>query len=356
MRYLGIDVHVATTVFCVLDTNGELVDKGSIPTTTMALQALAQRLLQTGEIVVGQEVGKMCYFVHDALTTVGVKVKSFNAHQLRMIASSRKKTDRKDAYWIAKALQTGMTPPEVYVPTGEVRRLRSLLSRRIGVMNERKRWLVRARAYLQAAGYRLPNATRSITRMELLAVADRQGADAHLMDSLALCKRMEQCLNTELKLVDETIREAIKGVEAIQRLKTIPSVGDVVAATIYAWVGDVSRFASARLLASYAGLVPSVRQSGSTLQLGSITKAGSPQLRAVLVQAGHVLLFRCASEESLPLKMIAQRVHTSRQRRKIAVVAAARHILRIAYYVLRDNSAYDPNKINAANAQEAAAA
>ena len=45
-----------------------------------------------------------------------------------MIAASRKKADRRDAYWIAKALQTGMYPHPVYIPTGEIRELRALLS------------------------------------------------------------------------------------------------------------------------------------------------------------------------------------------------------------------------------------
>ena len=75
---------------------------------------------------------------------------------------------------------------------------------------------------------------------------------------------------------------------------------------------------------------------------------GSPQLRSALVQSGHVLLFRCQSELSAPLKAIAERVHTARARRKIAVVAAARHILRIAFYVLRDGTNYDPTRLRPA--------
>ena len=63
----------------------------------------------------------MAYLVHDAIAGAGVEILSFNAHQLRMIASSRKKTDRRDAYWIARALQSGMYPHPVYIPAGEIR-------------------------------------------------------------------------------------------------------------------------------------------------------------------------------------------------------------------------------------------
>ena len=108
--------------------------------------------------------------------------------------------------------------------------------------------------------------------------------------------------------------------------------------SIYAWVGDVGRFPDARALASYAGLVPSVHQSGETQRRGGITKQGTGQRRSALVPAGHVLMFRCRSEQAAPLQAIAKRIHTVRARRKIAVVAAARHLLRIAYYVPRDGT------------------
>ncbi|HEY3234866.1 MAG TPA: hypothetical protein VGJ84_09110 [Polyangiaceae bacterium] len=69
-----------------------------------------------------------------------------------------------------------------------------------------------------------------------------------------------------------------------------------------------------------------------------------------------MLLWRCQSEGSLPLKTLALRVHTARARRKIAVVAAARHILRLAYYLLRDGTRYEPARLRSATAKENPAA
>ena len=95
---------------------------------------------------------------------------------------------------------------------------------------------------------------------------------------------------------------------------------------------------TARQLCAYAGLTPSVQQSANSSVTGRITKEGSKQLRRALTQAGHVLLFRCQSESSAPLKAKPARIAVHRARRKIAVVAAARHILRTAFYVLRDQT------------------
>ncbi|MFC1641990.1 IS110 family transposase [Myxococcota bacterium] len=342
MRYLGIDVHVQSSVWCLLDTSGAIVERGKVPTTSSALTALVQRLSGEDELLAGQEVGKLCHFVYDTLTAAGVKTLSFNAHYLRMIASSRKKTDQRDAYWIAKALQTGMTPHPVYVPTGEVRELRALLSRRRALVSDHKRWLSRARCSLQAAGYKTPASCRSVPRMIQTVVTRPEGIAGHLADVLDLCSRMAEDAKVELQGIEADLCERAKQIDAIERLKTIPAVGDRVAMEIYATVGDASRFRNASMLASYVGLVPSVHQSASDSRSGRITKEGSHSLRCLLVQAGHVLLFRCKAEQAAPLRAIAERIHTVRARRKIAVVAAARHILRLAYYVLRDRTQYNP--------------
>lgn len=137
-------------------------------------------------------------------------------------------------------------------------------------------------------------------------------------------------------------------IDVVQRLQTIPSIGERVALAIYATIGDVRRFRTARELTAYAGLVPSVRQSGSKLVLGNITGDGSPRLRRNLVQAAHVLLWCCKSEAARPLQAKVHRLAADKKRRKIAVIAAARHILRIAYYVMRDGSVYDPSRLTRA--------
>lgn len=347
MRYLGLDVHAAATVWCLLDESGKVVERGKTPTTAPALTALVGRAGNSHELLVGQEVGTMSYFVHDVLSAAGVTILSFNAGQLRVITSSRKKTDKRDAYWIAKTLQTQMMPHPVYIPSGQVRQLRQLLSQRDAVCREQKRWLLRARTSVRAAGCSMPRG-RTVAAILGALLSEPDGIDAALVETLERCQRMHEALSCELKGLEARIRRESRDIDALRRLQTIPAVGLWVAVTIYAWVGDVTRFPDARSLAAYAGLVPSVWQSGTSERSGAITKQGSPALRRILTQAGHVLLWRCRSVEAAPLKAIAMRVHTARKRRKIAVVAAARHILRVAYYVLRDGTVYDPARLAAA--------
>jgi transposase len=352
MRYLGLDVHSKATVFELVDASGAALQTGRVPTTTPDFGALIERLSPVEDLLAGQEVGGMTYFVHDVLTALQVRVLSFNAQQLRMICSSRKKTDRRDAHWIAKALQTGMTPHAVYVPDVPVRRLRSLLSQRDAVACERRRWLLRSRSYLRGAGHQLPRRARTAGRLLELAGSGADGLDEHVSRALEMCAAHELSMLQELKRIDAAIVQATAGVAAIELLKTIPGIGDRVGTAIYAWVGDVRRFPNARALASYVGLVPSVWASAEVTRLGGITKQGSPQLRSLLVQAAQVLLNRCQGEDAVPLQALGRRLQKSGSRHKVAVVATARHLLRVAYYVLRDQTPYDPTRLRTAATPE----
>jgi transposase len=340
-----MDVHAKSTVWCLVDQQGAVLREGKAATNAAALTALVQELGKDGDVLAGQAVGTLTYLVHDALTAAGTTILSFNAEQLRMIAASRKKSDRRDAYWIAQALQSGMYPHPVYVPTGEIRELRAVLSRRRALKAEHNRWRYRARAYLRAAG--CPAARGAAALRTALRQGDQPASPSTigLADGLALCQRQEAALRLELQRVDATLLARTRAIEAIGRLLTIPGIGPLTATSIYAWVGDVRRFPNAKALAAYAGLVPAVRQSGGAVTYGGITKQEAPALRITLVQAAHVLVSRCRTAEAAPLQAIALRIRGSRGRRKIAIVGLARHLLRIAYYILREGTPYDAERL-----------
>ena len=295
MRYLGIDVHSQASVWCLLDQDGEIVREGKTPTTVAGLKELATKLKSEGPVRAGQEVGTMAYLVHDAFTVMGVEILSFNAAQLRMIAASRKKTDRRDAYWIARGLATGMHPHPVYIPTGEIRELRTLLTRRRLVLVDHNRWQHRARSGLRASGVQLTRGGYHLTRRLAPVLETTSEIDPQLRSTLELCQRQQAALSLELRQVEAEIRSRIRSIDAIARLQTIPGIGVLTATTIYAWIGDVHRFPSAKVLSAYAGLVPSVRQSGASQRMGPITKTGAKPLRGALVQAATVVMYRSAA-------------------------------------------------------------
>jgi transposase len=123
--------------------------------------------------------------------------------------------------------------------------------------------------------------------------------------------------------------------DAITRLDTIPGVGRAVAELLVAEIGsDLTRFSSAKHLASWAGLCPGNHESAGKRHSGK-TRKGSPWLRACLVQAAHA----AARTKGTYLAAQYRRLATRRGRAK-AAVAVAHSILIIVYHVLTEGTAY----------------
>jgi hypothetical protein len=137
------------------------------------------------------------------VTAAGATSLSFNAQQLGMIAASRKKTDRRDAYGLAKALHAGMYPHPIYIPPADIRALRVLLSRQRLPKAEHNPWLSRARAALRAANHRVPAGATAL-RTTVTTVVNAAITPPLVRDTLALCQRQEATLRAELRQVETT--------------------------------------------------------------------------------------------------------------------------------------------------------
>jgi transposase len=328
----------------LLDEHGEPAARGRIETSYGRLKELATQLSASEPLLAGHEVGTQVYLVHDAFTDAGVDILAFNAAHLRMIAASRKKTDKRDAYWIARSLQTGMTPHPVHIPRGEVRELRRLLAQRGALTEDRKRWQLRARAYLRARGIVVARGKVNIQRRIAAITARPEGWEPELLSALGMCERAMDLLDEEIVHIDGVLENRVRDNAIVQRLCTIPGIGKIVALHIYAAIDDIRRFPNASSLSSYAGLVPSIRQTGHVSHLGQITKAGSPELRRVLVQAAHSVA-QGNRPATAPLRTFFLRVYRNRGRKKVATIALAHLLLKIAYHVWRDEADYDPKRL-----------
>ena len=127
--------------------------------------------------------------------------------------------------------------------------------------------------------------------------------------------------------------------EAIERLDRIPGFGLIVSATTFAILVDAARFPDAKHVASFAGIVPTTDQSGDRDAHGHLTRRGSIELRAMLCEAAHH-----AGRRSHPLQPYFAKL-TARRGYKIAIVAVAHRMLRIAWRMLRDRTEFDPAKL-----------
>lgn len=148
--------------------------------------------------------------------------------------------------------------------------------------------------------------------------------------------------NTELQLyaaAKQQLDNVTTKLDAIQKdqaavnlLQTVPGVGPRTAEALVAVIDDPHRFKNCRQVSNYVGFTPRRYQSGEMDRTGRISKRGNPLLRMLLVQAGWASLQYAWARE------IYNRVcRGSTKRRKIAIIAVARHILMRCWAMLRDN-------------------
>ena len=119
-------------------------------------------------------------------------------------------------------------------------------------------------------------------------------------------------------------------------LQTIPGVGPRTAEALVAWIDDPSRFHHTRQIGAYVGLVPCQDQSAATNRLGHITREGPAVLRKLLTEAAWVAVRRDPTLHAWYARIVGD----DPDRRKIAIVATARHLAVIALAMLKSGEVW----------------
>jgi transposase len=325
---LGLDIHKVMIAWVLFDRRGAAVRGGQIPATREALAGLVEEAVGRKQAHAAFEASGCSLWAFDLLVArLGGRefVHVAHAKRVRAIANSQHKTDHNDAWWLGYLTYEGRLP-EVYVPTGDVRELRTATRHRAAVVQERTRTIKRMRAHVRQVGLgrdlRLGALATEMGRAEMARLAEEVGG----MTGVAIREDLEalEGLDTRIAAWEERI-EAISvrlpDVGAIRR--TIPGMGKILAATVVAETGPIQRFHSPKALARHAGLTPCERTSGGRQRLGAITKEGSRSLRWALCHAVMCAL-RCRQGPGLHL---AHWVRGTQQRlgsKKKGQVAGAR--------------------------------
>jgi len=207
-----------------------------------------------------------------------------NPVDLKRLGSGRH-TDRVDAARLAKMLAVG-TLPTVWVPPQPMREVRRLLYYRARLASNRRRAINQAKVVLRRAGHLLSRNTDVRGWLTPERLATLPASDRVIL--LSTCRQIT-ALEAEIEGIEGEIARRMADVPAVQVLLTITGVGLISAAATWAILGEPHRFPRAKQVARYAGFDPSIVQSGEQHRQGRISKAGSPLLRTLLVEAAHSL-------------------------------------------------------------------
>lgn len=341
MNYCGIDIASLSSYVYVTDARGRKLWGGPVETTKEALTSRLRRYLRGG-LAVAIEAGNQTAWIYEVLVELGAKVTVVNPSKVKLIAESRRKTDKIDAKILAELLRLDGLPCPVHMPGPEARELRGLLVARRQLVSARTKLCNVVRGMLRQEGVRLPPRALSTQAGWQQLFYDGFRHD-HLLSIVQAYHASFTALTRSIQELDRELARRERENPQAKRLKTMPKVGRIASLTFLAAVDDVQRFPSSRKLVGYSGLAPTVRASGERTEYGGITREGRKELRAVWVQVAHQVAID-RRRESLPLRSWFARV-AKRRGKKTAVVALARRLLVIAYHLLREETNYNPARL-----------
>jgi transposase len=363
----GLDVHKKTVVACVrrVGPDGQLGrEVRTYRTMTAELIALADWLDAEGVGHVAMESTGVYWKPVYHLLEGRFVVLLVNAHRIKNVPG--RKTDVKDAEWIAQLLQYGLLEAS-FLPPPPIRELRDLTRQRTQLVRERAGVVNRIHKVLEDANIKLSSVATDVLgasgRSMLAAIIGGQddpealaglargslrGKVAELTHALRglvtdhhrflLRTLVQQVGQLEGLIAEYTARiEAVilPFAEAAGRLETIPGLGSRAAEVIVAEIGtDMTAFPTAGHLASGAGLCPGNDESAGKRRSGKTTK-GSQWLRTVLVQVAW-----SASRTKETIFSVTYRRWAKRLGKKKALVALGHKILVVIYKLLKDRTEY----------------
>lgn len=336
--FIGMDLHKNSSTFCVKTYDGTVVKHAKVLTDPNDVSRFIKSFKEPTHIVL--EPVSQWYFYADLLAALGCDVHLAHPMKVKAIASARIKTDSIDASVLCDLLRTNLLP-EAYFAAPETRSWKEMVRFRASLINLRSQIKNKVHAILHKHALKHDFSN-------LFGVSGRRW-----LDSLSLKEPFFTSLHEYLSLIDE-LTQKIDSAEALiaslvtdhhqaKLLTSIPGIKYVTALTIMAEIGEISRFASAKKLMGYAGIVPSTYASGNKVAHGKITKQGSRWLRYIMIETAHHQLV-CKNPPGFGsyYRKIQQRKGS-----KTAAVATARKLLAVVWRLLTDNrpfSAVNPDR------------
>ena len=327
--YVPIDLHRHRSVVMNMTATGEVLGWVRIANDPETLVAEVLKCGETPEVAIEATYG--WYWAVDALQTAGANVHLVAPSRLSAFEGRRVKNDQRDCQVLGDLLRANMLP-EAWISTPEVREWRELVRYRAKLVGLRAGLKAQVHAVLAKHGVHVPMTDLfGVGGRDLLAhlcAADPRFHSAYgqrVESLLVLIDAFGQQIDELNATITATFRDHA-GYHAIQQ---IPGIGPTIAAILVAEIGDVHRFTDPAHLCSWAGLTPRHRESDTVVHRGHITKQGSKAVRWAAIEAvqRHPTTAKISADK--------QRIE-ARRGKNIAKVAAARKLLTLVYYGLRD--------------------
>lgn len=382
--YVGIDVSKFKHDLAILENQGEVITKNlRFDNSSQGFQILREHLesleYPISEILIAlEDTGHYCDNLVMFLQKLGYTVFTYNPLLIKEYVKSqtlrKSKTDKKDALVIARKLLTD-SYSERFIVEPQMRELKELTRYQNRLIHDRSKAKI---LYVRVLDIIFPELAKIVTSphnqyvYELLTRYPSAPKIRHAhFDSLLKIKRLKAdkanqiqqaaqdtignpsfALQLELTQLIATIRHLTSQIDEIQNrinsilheldspITSIAGIGERLGATILAEIKNINNFKNPAQLQAYAGLEPSIYQSGTVDTTGRMVKRGSPYLRyALMLATTCVCRFSPHFQNYLALKR-GQGKHYY-----VAISHAAKKLIRVIFHLLKTNQTFDENKL-----------
>ncbi|HKD14300.1 MAG TPA: IS110 family transposase [Candidatus Angelobacter sp.] len=325
-HYIGFDVHKKHINFCIKTADGSIVREGRLLAQRGPLREWAAELpFWQGAM----EATLFSGWIYDTLKPYAAQLEMAHPAMLKAIVAGKKKNDRIDARKIADLLRCSLLPT-CYVASPEIRELRRLLRYRNLVVRQSVRMQNKIAGLLMETGAPFQKEKLQGKRYFTDLLKNLEEVPESVKDLLRLSRgAMEMFEITQKRLVQKLLANP-QLAQRVERLASIPGVGDITALTWALEIGDPRRFSSSATVMSYCGLTSALRSSADKQQRGPISKQRNPWLQTALIEAAKL-----APRWNPPLAALHAR-ELERGHRNRATLAVARKLA--AYLLAVDKS------------------
>lgn len=339
------DHHKTVFVYETIDYQTGETQKGTLTARRADLRAMLDRCARPALLFI--EAGRSWEWVSDLCEDIGVEMRLVDSAKMPEIWRSNKKSDRRDVDALMTRLQLTGELPKSYRATRAQRELRCITRRLEELRKDRRNTLNRIHALIDAQGMPAKKETFLVPEWRERAREDLPPDVWLVIDSQLRQLELLYTLSAEL---EKRSAELTNERDDARRLRQIPGIGPIIAATIIAETADIGRFQSARAFAAYTGLVPRVKSSAGKAKHGHITRSGPSGLRWAL---GHAIFASIRSTKPSAPTSYYRKKSKKGKPKKVAMVAAAHKLARIVYVMLSRGEDFRPPRSRRTSAADA---
>jgi transposase len=324
--YCGIDLHCNNAYVVVLDEHDRVIFRRRLSNElAVILNALDSYQAQLVGVVVESTFN--WYWLVDGLMDAGYRVHLANPSGMVQYSGLKCSDDDSDARWLAHMLRIGVLP-EGYIYPREQRGLRDLLRKRGRLVQQRTANLLSLQGIVQRNTGQRPSVR--VVKSSDFEARSQQLPDNNVCLAVESSQRVLECLDAEVKQLEQEALRQIKPDPLFKLLKSIAGVGDVLAPTIQLETGEIDRFSGAGNYVSYCRGVGGQRLSNGKAKGRGNRKNGNRYLAWAWLEAAHFAIRYYA-----PVRRFYER-KKARTHRVVALKAVAHKLARAGYYVMRD--------------------